>query len=383
VLGRVYSGVAGKFSCPSFFLKTRIKSASTFSLSPAFSNSWPVSLSTVVLTTAVVATAAGFCDLMVSETPHEGYATSCDYTDTRRDAGSSAQQTKSSTSSPKERAARLFRKRTTLQVATTGDLHKQEASKQKERGVSSTLQRFSTREELSKLREKEQEMMARWELDEEGWRELPARAWPAYQPNPDQLKGILAEISIHGCDIHDTEDLSALSDNTVGEELKFCTTLLFDMATAFVFYNLQPVAGLAQYERLATRGHVDSMVACGVILVEGFGVPPQEKEGISFLQKAVDLGSAQACYELGTVYYTGIDGVIEEDAEKAFELFERAAEQDHTAALYMMADCLCEGEGTERNVGKAIPLFYKAAERGHRFARQRIRELLARLEYPL
>jgi TPR repeat protein len=140
---------------------------------------------------------------------------------------------------------------------------------------------------------------------------------------------------------------------------------------------------LAQYEQLAKMGHVDSMVACGIILIEGLGVPPREREGLEWLQKAVEYDSAQALYELGTVYYTGIDGVVDEDVHKAFELFERAAEQDHTAAMYMVADCLVEGEGTEKSVARAIPLFYKAAERGHRFSRQRIRELLARIEYPV
>lgn len=92
---------------------------------------------------------------------------------------------------------------------------------------------------------------------------------------------------------------------------------------------------------------------------------------------------AQASYELGCVYYTGIDGIVDEDVDKAFELFEKAAKEDHTAALYMVADCLVEGEGTERDVSKAVPLFYKAAERGHRYSRQRIRELLQHGNYPL
>ena len=77
------------------------------------------------------------------------------------------------------------------------------------------------------------------------------------------------------------------------------------------------------------------------------------------------------------------DGVVEEDPEKAFGLFQRAAKSDHTAALYMVADCLVEGEGTERNIHKAVPLFYKAAERGHRYSRQRIRELLGQGGFPL
>jgi len=47
----------------------------------------------------------------------------------------------------------------------------------------------------------------------------------------------------------------------------------------------------------------------------------------------------------------------------------------------MLADCLIEGEGTEKDVARAVSLLYRAAERGHRYARQRIRELLAMQEY--
>jgi TPR repeat protein len=298
---------------------------------------------------------------------------------------SSTDQPQSSTS--KQRFTRLSRKRTTLSVATacTDSSLQQQSNKGGGGGGGGLLQRFSTQQELQKLRSQEKEMLKRWEMDEEGWRDLPARAWPAYQPNPEQLKGILAEITINNCNVtaaNNKEDLEEYPD-LEDETLKLCTELLFDMATSFVFYNVNPPAGLAQYELLAKHGHVDSMVACGVILVEGLGVAPREKEGLAWLEKAVEKGSAQAQYELGTVYYTGIDGVVEEDVEKAFVLFEKAAAQNHTAAIYMVADCLVEGEGTEKSVARAIPLFYKAAERGHRFSRQRIRELLARLDYPL
>ncbi|KAL3922555.1 MAG: hypothetical protein SGILL_002140 [Bacillariaceae sp.] len=300
---------------------------------------------------------------------------------------------------PKEKAARLFRKRTTIQVANTNENNNSRNRNASPASNKSVLQRMSTQQELDKLRSKEKEMMQRWERDEEGWRELPARAWPAYQPNPEQLQGILAEITIHDCqklilekksqgdECGDTSSPTNidLSDypNVPSERLQICTQLLFDMATTLVFYGVDPAAGLAQYDQLAEQGHVDSMVACGIIMMEGLGVPPREQEGLEWLQKAVERGSAQAFYELGTVYYTGIDGVVDEDVEKAFELFERAAEQDHTAAIYMVADCLVEGEGVEKSVARAIPLFYKAAERGHRFSRQRIRELLARIDYPL
>jgi TPR repeat protein len=260
----------------------------------------------------------------------------------------------------KAAATNLVRKQTVLQQAVADDL-KPPRQEQKPR-------RFNTKEELSKLRLDETKMLQRWDRDEEGWNTLPARAWPAYQPNPAELKGILVEVAKHGC--------TSSSSNT-----DLCKELLFNVATVRVFYNLDPEAGFQQYEELANGGHVDSMVACGIILVEGLGIPSQEEKGIEWLQKAVARDSAQASYELGTVLYIGIDGIVEEDSKAAFEFFQKAAEQDHTAALYMMADCLVEGDGTEINVAKAVPLFYRAAEHGHRFSRQRIRELLAKIEY--
>lgn len=294
------------------------------------------------------------------------------------------------TSSNKEKVARLSRKRTTLQVATaelstpSNETNNSNSSAPKKKTQQPQLQRFSTQQELDKLRAVQSEMMQRWEQDEDGWRELPARAWPPYQPNVEQMQSILESITIHNCDLHATDQCGNLSQREkVPAYIQQCTDWLFQMATTLVFYNVDPQAGLQQFERLAQRGHVDSMVACGIILVEGLGVPPREEEGLAWLEKAVEHGSAQGYYELGTVYYTGIDDVVEEDVDKAFALFEKAASQDHTAAIYMVADCLVEGEGTEKSLGRAIPLFYKAAERGHRFSRQRIRELLARIDYPL
>ena len=336
---------------------------------------------------------------------------------------------------PDKRASKLLRKKTTLLVANDaaaaaaaaasaaaggggGSMQDQEGSKnpdgnssdrqiqQRHATVFNRLQRLSTRDEINKIRKHQTEILRRWERDEEGFRKLPARAWPPYQPGPDDLKGIVAEIKLLGC--HTSDDVPSKNRNidekkkekTISndgrknsnvalqveeqDEKELCIQLLFDMATALVFYNLDPQRGLDTYLHLATKhNHVDSMVASGIVLVEGLGVEPRELEGMSYLERAIDLDdNAQALYELATLYYTGLDGVLEEGPVKAFELFERAAAYEHTGAMYMMADCLVEGEGCGKSVAKAVPLFYKAAERGHRYSRQRIRELLAKIDYP-
>lgn len=267
-----------------------------------------------------------------------------------------------STSTSQKRIFKSLRKETTLKRAMD------EGTSSESRSLF-PIRRTSTRQELSKLRANKDEILLRWERDEDGWRELPSRSWPAYQPSPVELEGIQSQF----------KDLSCDTDNAGND---FCQDLLFQISTTLVFYNLDPKKGFAQYEKLANQGHVDSMVACGVILVEGLaGIPPEPSKGIEWLRKAILQDSSQGCYELGTCLYTGIDGVLEDDPEGAFALFERAAAKDHTGALYMVADCLVEGEGTEKSISKAVPLFYRAAERGHRFSRQRIRELLTRKEY--
>jgi Sel1 repeat len=224
---------------------------------------------------------------------------------------------------------------------------------------------------LEDIRANQSAVLQKWERDEEEhWRELPARAWPAVQPNPDESLGIQRLYDAANCA---ADHNHSTSDSNVQQ----CREWDFQMATTLVFYSVDPARGLQRFRQLAQQGHVDALVACGIILVEGLGVPPDEHAGLQYLEQALERGSSQAAYELGTIYYTGLDGLVEEDEAKAFRLFANAASHHHTAALFMMADCLFHGEGTERDVPRAIPLFYQAAEQGHRFARQRIREFLA------
>ena len=267
----------------------------------------------------------------------------------------------------------LLRKRATLQqaaaaaVATTASAQQQQPIPAKRR---------ATAHALHQIRQHQTEIMNRWQRDEEeNWRTLPARAWPKYQPDEKQLVSIRAHAKKLGCFTINNNNNNKTSDK--------CQELLFHISTSQVFYNLDPPAGLDQYKQLAEQGHVDAMVACGVVLVEGLGgIQPREQEGIAWLQKAVAAGSDQACYELGTVYYIGIDGVVDEDPVQAFQLFQKAAAaNNHPAAMFMMADCLIQGDGIEKDVARAVPLLYKAAELGHRYARQHIRELLSRKTY--
>jgi TPR repeat protein len=239
---------------------------------------------------------------------------------------------------------------------------------------------------LQQWRADETKIRTRWEDDEEyGWRKLPPRAWPPIQPDTDAL-----------------ETLQSAAEMCSDPSKKQCQTGLFDLASCLVFNSIDADAALNHYQELAKVGHVDSMVAAGILLTEGFGVDIDIIQGTNYLVSAVNSNSAQACYELGSGIY---NGTIEEypllstsgrvqsmrkvqDADKeAFELYIRAATQisednnnnnnsGHVGAAFMAGDMLLEGEGCPKNVSAAIPLLMYAAENGHRYGRQRIRQLL-------
>jgi len=49
-------------------------------------------------------------------------------------------------------------------------------------------------EALRDLKSKEGEIRSQWEKDEDGFRKLPARAWPAYQPDAEKMESLQGEL---------------------------------------------------------------------------------------------------------------------------------------------------------------------------------------------
>ena len=215
--------------------------------------------------------------------------------------------------------------------------------------------------ELQKLRPGEAAMRARWEADEEGWHKLPPRAWPPYQPKREELQSCT----------------SAQVASCHASASPACVKATFDLATCLIFNGVDVATGMREWTALAEAGHQDAMVGIGIVLVEGIsGARQDPATGLRWLRRAAAGNNAQAQYELGVLHYMGIDEHLDMDEAAAFQWFERAAQQEHTAALFMLADCLLDGCGCERDAPRAVPLLYAAAERGHRFARQYVLEWL-------
>eukprot|EP00606_Chrysophyceae_sp_TOSAG23-5_P000127 GSChrysophyteH2.ASY1.ANO1.1600.1 assembled CDS len=237
---------------------------------------------------------------------------------------------------------------------------------------------------LAPIRQDEVAMLKRWEDDEDGFRKLPPRAWPAYQPDAEELP-TLRQRQATACKPTVGTPAASNSSSTA------CETATFDLASCLVFNSLDPMEALQIYRSLADKGHADAEVAVGVLLTEGLAGEGavDEAEGVRRLKDAAGKGHAQGCYELGTAVYTGVATASsssnsnttnscsesESDAE-AFLLFEAAAAQAHTGGLFMAGEMLLEGEGVSRDLPRGVRLLHAAAEQGHRFGRQRVRRLL-------
>jgi hypothetical protein len=206
------------------------------------------------------------------------------------------------------------------------------------------------REALQGYRRGEATMRARWDLDEETkWRQLPARAWPEKQPD--------------AVDVSDLKNRQCAPDDASPA----CSDLAFQLATGLLFNHLDVERGFAIFRNLADRGHVDGMVAVGILLTEGLGVQANETEGVEWLRRGCAAGSAQALYELGSIFYTGLSGVVEEDEARAFDMFANAAGKHHVGACFMVADMLLDGTGVKQDIARAIPLLFEVRKRNSTF----------------
>ena len=79
--------------------------------------------------------------------------------------------------------------------------------------------------ELAKLRETEAIFRERWRKDEDGWRKLPPRSWPAYQPPAEKIPSL--EVDLLQCPKNAGAPLS-----------QDCAKAHFDYATALVFTSV-------------------------------------------------------------------------------------------------------------------------------------------------
>ncbi len=128
------------------------------------------------------------------------------------------------------------------------------------------------------------------------------------------------------------------------------------------------------YQLGADLGDSTAMNNLGNNLLKGEGIGRNPAKGVEWLQKSADLGNSFGQWNLGKLHASGRAGV-ERDFSKAFELFTKASEQNHSAATYDLAACYEYGLGTEKDLAKARELYQKALDLGDTSAAAKVQKL--------
>ena len=87
------------------------------------------------------------------------------------------------------------------------------------------------------------------------------------------------------------------------------------------------------------------------------------KKTVKYLEKAVEMGDALACYELGMRYKEGRD--VEANKSKAIDLMEKADNLGNAKAMAELGDMYYNGKLVGRDITKAIKYYLKGYSNGY------------------
>lgn len=108
----------------------------------------------------------------------------------------------------------------------------------------------------------------------------------------------------------------------------------------------------------AEKKDADSIVALGYCHYLNDDV----ENALCYYKQAELLGSAEASYYLGSLYFSG--NGVSEDRKKAFSYYCLSAARGFPDAIHMLAWCYEHGVGTERDIPRALELWREASEHG-------------------
>jgi TPR repeat protein len=98
---------------------------------------------------------------------------------------------------------------------------------------------------------------------------------------------------------------------------------------------------------------------------------PTSEEIVEQIKKRMEIGDAEAIYEMGICYSNGSRG-LPQNLAKALELWHRAGELGNTASYHNIGIVYLNGEGVERDEKKAMHYYELAAMGGHATARHNL-----------
>ncbi len=116
------------------------------------------------------------------------------------------------------------------------------------------------------------------------------------------------------------------------------------------------------YKKLADEGDGRASERVAVMYDHGWGVPPDAKESIAWLERASEQKDSLALYELGRLYEQGIN--VPQDYEKALKLYQASSNGLLSPALLALSKMYLDGSGVKVSPQTAYMWAFLAAHRG-------------------
>jgi len=114
-------------------------------------------------------------------------------------------------------------------------------------------------------------------------------------------------------------------------------------------------------KKYAEAGNPRAMNGLGLMYIQGYISDPDTLQAVYWLTKAAENGFSPAWNNLGVIYKYAHGG-IQQDLEKTFVYFEKAAQSGLSDGYYNAGYMLYKGLGCEQNYEKAYSYFQKGAE---------------------
>lgn len=125
----------------------------------------------------------------------------------------------------------------------------------------------------------------------------------------------------------------------------------------------------ALFEQALDAGCVEANEGLSGLYLYGKGVEADGRTAVAYAEKALEANEIgfrlNAMTHIAHAYLNGIG--VEQDNEKAMEMYRKAAEIGTSAAFANYGDCYYYGNGVEQDYAEAIKWYEKAAEKGNTY----------------
>ncbi len=113
----------------------------------------------------------------------------------------------------------------------------------------------------------------------------------------------------------------------------------------------------------AKDGSPEAQAWLGSLYANGEGVDADDKNALSWYEKAAEQGNSMAQANVGAMYYMGQG--TSKNVDKAIKWLSTAAENGDVNGLFNLAVIYTKGEDVEKNSERAAELYQQASEQGH------------------